>query len=147
MASMQGLPPLPKSLRGLLDAGSEHWKETEKIIQLKTSIQSDMGADGGVTVAVANGETHEEARSGGGEADSTAEGDTGETELPTKSHKGCNNLESTIAFLRHEMVRLLFSKNWGKLFLSSSKLYYIKIEHLSKGTSPLFWAFLHTLIN
>ena len=37
-----GLPPIPRSLKGLLNVGSAQWKETERIHALRTSIQEDL---------------------------------------------------------------------------------------------------------
>uniref|UniRef100_T1JC23 Leucine repeat adapter protein 25 n=1 Tax=Strigamia maritima TaxID=126957 RepID=T1JC23_STRMM len=42
MASLQGLPPLPKSLSGLLTFSSAQWKEMERLHTMRTMIQQDL---------------------------------------------------------------------------------------------------------
>lgn len=42
MTTLTGLPPLPRSLQGLFQGGSAHWKETERILQIRASIQQDI---------------------------------------------------------------------------------------------------------
>ncbi|GFT16132.1 hypothetical protein TNCV_3316481 [Trichonephila clavipes] len=42
MASLQGLPPLPKSLSGLLNFSSAQWKEMERLHTMRTMIQQDL---------------------------------------------------------------------------------------------------------
>ena len=42
MASLQGLPTLPKSLKSLLNETSANWRETERIHAMRTMIQQDL---------------------------------------------------------------------------------------------------------
>lgn len=42
MQSLQGLPPLPKSLSGLLNFSSSQWRELERLHTMRTMIQQDM---------------------------------------------------------------------------------------------------------
>ena len=90
---MQGLPPLPKSLRGMIEDGNTNWKDTEKVLQLNKSMKSDGDEELETTSDIPQEPvTVTEAR--------CTEGMTDDKPLP----KGFNNLESAIGFLRHEMV-------------------------------------------
>lgn len=42
MASLHGLPPLPKSLSALLNFSSSQWKEMERMHAMRTMIQQDL---------------------------------------------------------------------------------------------------------
>lgn len=42
MQSLQGLPPLPKSLSGLLNFSSNQWRELERLHTMRTLIQQDL---------------------------------------------------------------------------------------------------------
>ena len=42
MASLHGLPPLPKSLSGLSNFTSAQWKELEHLHMMRTMIQQDL---------------------------------------------------------------------------------------------------------
>lgn len=42
MASIEGLPPLPKSLSGLLNSSGGSWRDMERMYVKKTMIQDDM---------------------------------------------------------------------------------------------------------
>lgn len=42
LASIEGLPPLPKSLSGLLNSSGGSWREMERMYAKKTMIQDDL---------------------------------------------------------------------------------------------------------
>lgn len=42
MACIEGLPPLPKSLSGLLNSSGGSWREMERMYVKKTMIQDDL---------------------------------------------------------------------------------------------------------
>ena len=88
MASLQGLPPLPRSLQGLLQAGSAHWKETERILQMRASIQQDL--------------SETKARQWG--SSSVTNGDGGRSSPAGNRRTTVASLQATLAHLRREMV-------------------------------------------
>ncbi|UYV82182.1 fam89a [Cordylochernes scorpioides] len=76
-SSLQGLPPLPKSLSGLLNFSSSQWKELEKLHAMRTMIQQDLSRSSSLPPS-------------------------GGRDLPP----GCNRLDIHLALLRKEMVGL-----------------------------------------
>ncbi|CAH1791136.1 unnamed protein product [Owenia fusiformis] len=80
MANLQGLPALPKSLARLLNAGTEQWKEVEKIHNLRTMIQKDMTPD--TSAELNNGKTAD------------------------RRHSVAGTVDGALAYLRKEMVGL-----------------------------------------
>jgi len=91
MASLQGLPPLPKSLSGLLSFGSAQWKEMERIHAMRTMIQQDLNRS----------RLH---HPGNSELDSIEAARRSPT-LPNKARK-TSGLDIQLAVLRKEMVGL-----------------------------------------
>jgi len=93
MASLQGLPPLPKSLRGLIQTGNPNWKEAEKMLGVKdrddeAAINSD---------APVKSEMVKEFNS----KSSQTKKDTNK-----QTSKESSKLESSLAVLRNEMTDL-----------------------------------------
>ena len=100
MTSLQGLPPLPKTLRGLLKAGRAQWKETERIHQLRTSIEQDIEDS-----ECADDATEFELVEDSGMLTVTSPGLAGSRRNSVnKPLPPSANLEAAIAYLRKEMV-------------------------------------------
>lgn len=106
---LKGLPPLPKSLSGLLNFNSAQWRELERLHVMRTMIQQDLSrtqqqvdprhqraASAAVAAAVAAA-TH--VREGAQQA-----GLMGGRGVPPEGHS--NNLDTQLALLRKEMVGL-----------------------------------------
>ena len=108
MTTLQGLPPLPKSLQALLCAGVAQWKEMEKTHQLRTLIQQQLAEENssnGVSVGRPNGEQTE------GSVDTT------EAEIPTRPAVSTTyypatsrGIEAAISHLHQEMVGIFITQ-------------------------------------
>jgi len=109
MTTLQGLPPLPKSLQALLCAGVAQWKEMEKTHQLRTLIQQQLAAENGsngVSVGRPNGEQTE------GSIDTTV------AEIPTRPAVSATyypatsrGIEAAISHLHQEMVGIFITQH------------------------------------
>ena len=86
-----GLPPIPRSLRGLLSVGSAQWKETERIHAMRTSIQQDLIGPNGL-----NGHAH----------NTTSDGQLQRERLVITGTQG---LQAALTHLRQDMVGLEIS--------------------------------------
>ncbi|XP_054706107.1 protein FAM89A-like [Uloborus diversus] len=95
MASLQGLPPLPKSLSGLLNFSSAQWKELERLHAMKTMIQQDLNRGTNLPRVSPQSNSSENVHS---EHSSPA------SDVPTQSRSG--RLDVQLALLRKEMVGL-----------------------------------------
>ena len=92
----------------MLTAGSAHWRETEKILTVKSSIQQDIPKTNTIkrpNLVVENGMICllEEAQPPPGPAQAGGARDRASGSTQAKPR---DSLESAIAFLRHEMVSL-----------------------------------------
>lgn len=97
MASLQGLPPLPKSLSGLLNFSSAQWKELERLHTMRTMIQQDLNRGTNLQRVPSHGDSADNVES---EHSSPA------SEAASQSRSG--RLDVQLALLRKEMVLLLF---------------------------------------
>lgn len=95
MASLQGLPPLPKSLSGLLNFSSAQWKELERLHTMRTMIQQDLNRGTNLQRVPSQSSSAENVVSGHSSPGS---------EAPTHSRSG--RLDVQLALLRKEMVGL-----------------------------------------
>lgn len=106
MTTLQGLPPLPKSLQALLCAGVAQWKEMEKTHQLRTLIQQQLAAENGsngVSVGQSNGEQTEGSVVS---VDTTAAVPTRPAVSATYYPATSRGIEAAISHLHQEMVSL-----------------------------------------
>ncbi|GAB6033690.1 Protein fam89a [Chamberlinius hualienensis] len=94
MASLQGLPPLPKSLSGLLNFSSSQWKEMERIHTMRTMIQQDLNRSQMYNHGVNVNETHE------------AGVEHGRSPPAHAKVRKTSTLDTQLALLRKEMVGL-----------------------------------------
>lgn len=93
MASLQGLPPLPKSLSGLLNFSSAQWKELERLHTMRTMIQQDLNRGTNLQRVPSHGDSAESTVSDHGSPAS---------DVSTQSRSG--RLDVQLALLRKEMV-------------------------------------------
>ena len=105
-STLQGLPPLPKSLQTLLCAGVAQWREMEKTHQLRTLIQQQLAAENG-TNGISVGP-----RSNGEQTQDSD--DASPVEMPVRpavssscypSGSASRGIEAAISHLHQEMVR------------------------------------------
>ena len=93
----QGLPPLPKSLRGMLNINLSQWKDIEKVNHFKGLIEEDMNTNGQSDQYASSGEVqNSEADLGNQDSSDVPSDDSGEKESP--------GLQSSLTRLRNEMV-------------------------------------------
>lgn len=97
MASLQGLPPLPKSLSGLLNFSSAQWKELERLHTMRTMIQQDLNRGTNLQRVPSHGDNTDNVES---EHSSPA------SEAASQSRSG--RLDVQLALLRKEMVLFQF---------------------------------------
>lgn len=95
MASLQGLPPLPKSLSGLLNFSSTQWKELERLHAMRTMIQQDLNR------GIAERSTLQR-----GQADDRSDSEHGSSASSTQGPSRTSRLDVQLALLRKEMVGL-----------------------------------------
>lgn len=93
MASLQGLPPLPKSLSGLLSFSSAQWKEMERIHAMRTMIQQDLNRGRLQNPSGSNNEV---------------ESTDGRNLSPQYKIRKTYTLDAQLALLRKEMVDFRF---------------------------------------
>lgn len=93
MASLQGLPPLPKSLSGLLNFSSAQWKEMERLHTMRTMIQQDLSRGTNLPRVPSHSNSAENVTSNHGSPTS---------DTSTQSRSG--RLDVQLALLRKEMV-------------------------------------------
>lgn len=110
MASLQGLPPLPKSLSGLLNFSSAQWKELERLHTMRTMIQQDLNRGTNLQRVPSHGDNTDNVES---EHSSPA------SEAASQSRSG--RLDVQLALLRKEMV--LFQHLIIQLLLIQWKLF------------------------
>lgn len=79
--SVEGLPPLPKGLSGILNSSGGSWRDIEKVHSKRARIQADISRGGGSGCI-----------GGGGDA--------------PRGHGKPGGLDAALALLRKEMVRL-----------------------------------------
>ncbi|XP_013783840.1 protein FAM89A-like [Limulus polyphemus] len=99
MASLQGLPPLPKSLSGLLNFSSSQWKELERLHAMRTMIQQDLSRNMPELASSHMVPNREEKP-----AFSTDRSTPNEPHQPRPSNR--STLDAQLAVLRKEMVGL-----------------------------------------
>ncbi|XP_064484888.1 leucine repeat adapter protein 25-like [Ornithodoros turicata] len=115
MQSLQGLPPLPKSLSGLLNFSSSQWRELERLHTMRTLIQQDLSrsAPGHNLHNSAHGRSRHHIAPQGGERPPHAD----QAVVPPSSGRGTQEsgdqrmtrttrLDAQLALLRKEMVGL-----------------------------------------
>lgn len=95
MASLQGLPPLPKSLSGLLNFSSAQWKELERLHTMRTMIQQDLNRGTNLQRVPPHSDNTDNIESEHGSPAS---------DVPSQSRSG--RLDVQLALLRKEMVQL-----------------------------------------
>lgn len=111
MASLQGLPPLPKSLSALLNFTSAQWKEMERIHTMRTMIQQDLnrstysgpgpsGHQGQTNSGIAQQQMQSRTSGAGGAERSLT------PPVPPPKPRKPSNLDAQLAHLRREMVGL-----------------------------------------
>lgn len=101
MASLQGLPPLPKSLSGLLNFSSAQWKELERLHTMRTMIQQDLNRGTNLQRVPSHGDSNTD--------NVESEHSSPVSEAASQSRSG--RLDVQLALLRKEMVlfQYLFS--------------------------------------
>ncbi|XP_023239173.1 protein FAM89A-like isoform X2 [Centruroides sculpturatus] len=100
MASLQGLPPLPKSLSGLLNFSSAQWKELERLYTMRTMIQQDLTRNMVERSTLQHGSSEDDDRSdvyGSGRGSPSIDG---------RGVSRASRLDAQLALLRKEMVGL-----------------------------------------
>lgn len=113
MASLQGLPPLPKSLSGLLNFSSAQWKELERLHTMRTMIQQDLNRGTNLQRVPPHSDNADNVESEHGSPASDA---------PTQSRSG--RLDVQLALLRKEMVQLNSLIPW----IETNFILYIKFS-------------------
>ncbi|XP_035214338.1 protein FAM89A-like isoform X2 [Stegodyphus dumicola] len=99
MASLQGLPPLPKSLSGLLNFSSAQWKELERLHTMRTMIQQDLSRG----MAERTNLQRVPSQSGSSE---NVQSDHGSPASDVPGQNRAGRLDVQLALLRKEMVGL-----------------------------------------
>lgn len=130
MASLQGLPPLPKSLSGLLSFSSAQWKEMERIHAMRTMIQQDLNRGRLQNPSGSNNEV---------------ESTDGRNLSPQYKIRKTYTLDAQLALLRKEMVGLrqldmsLLCQLWSlnESLLEYKQLLQERLSHsMSNSSSP-----------
>lgn len=116
MDALRELPPLPKSLSGLINFSSSQWREVERVHLMRTMIQQDLSRSGPPPVAPARSGSRQrsplaaEPRPSGGS--STLGNGRPAAGLPPKEKQAntwsgrSSRLDAQLAVLRKEMVGL-----------------------------------------
>lgn len=99
MASLQGLPPLPKSLSGLLNFSSAQWKELERLHTMRTMIQQDLSRGLAERSNLQRVPSH-------GESSDILSSEHGSPASEIPGHSRTGRLDIQLALLRKEMVGL-----------------------------------------
>ncbi|KAF8793846.1 leucine repeat adapter protein 25-like [Argiope bruennichi] len=99
MASLQGLPPLPKSLSGLLNFSSAQWKEMERLHTMRTMIQQDLSRGLAERTNLQRLPSHSD-------SSENIQGDNGGLSADTSAQNRAGRLDVQLALLRKEMVGL-----------------------------------------
>lgn len=93
MASLQGLPPLPKSLSGLLNFSSAQWKELERLHTMRTMIQQDLSRGANLQRVPSHNDNND-----------SVESEHGSPASDVSSQSRSGRLDVQLALLRKEMV-------------------------------------------
>ncbi|XP_077536655.1 uncharacterized protein LOC144149002 [Haemaphysalis longicornis] len=117
MDALRELPPLPKSLSGLINFSSSQWREVERVHLMRTMIQQDLSRSGPPPVAPARSGSRQrsplaaEPRPSGGGSSTLGNGRPAGGPLPKEKQANTwsgrsSRLDAQLAVLRKEMVGL-----------------------------------------
>ncbi|KAH8028045.1 hypothetical protein HPB51_012631 [Rhipicephalus microplus] len=114
MDALRDLPPLPKSLSGLINFNSTQWREVERVHLMRTMIQQDLSRAAPVVPARSSSASRASASRQRSPQAESLHGSLGNSRVAGGSGKDAHNtwsgrssrLDAQLAVLRKEMVRV-----------------------------------------